>query len=33
MPNKFCGRAWMGFIRLRVGLRALVKIVINIWVP
>jgi hypothetical protein len=30
MPNKFGGRVWMGFIRLRVGLRAFMNIVMNI---
>jgi len=30
MPNKFGGRVWMAFIRLRVGLRALVKIVMTV---
>jgi hypothetical protein len=33
MPKKFGGRVWLGFIRLRVGLRALVKVVMNVWIP
>jgi hypothetical protein len=33
MLNKFGGRVWMGFIRLRVGLRALVNIMMSVKVP